>query len=173
MKELSRRQMIKCSLAAIASIILIDLSMNDNSVKANGKYDYNSKEFKSIINQLDMQGHADHDYSTCSIKKVYYEEVIEALNQGKSEKEILQSYVDEYGQAALRTPATEGSGLIAWIAPAFGFLLGAIIVGYGIKRLTKKKDCTDDHLDAEEMNVSETEKEIIEQTFEEERKKYF
>ncbi|MFE8698191.1 cytochrome c-type biogenesis protein CcmH [Cytobacillus sp. FJAT-53684] len=172
MKELSRRQMIKCSLAVIATIILIDLGVNEKSVKAKGKYDYNSKEFKSIINQLDMQGHADHDISTCSIKKVYYEEVVEALNQGQSEKEILQAYVDEYGQAALRTPATDGSGLIAWAIPVIGFLLGAIIVGFGIKKLTKKNRDSDVTV-AEMDGITETEREIMEITFEEERRKHF
>ena len=172
MKELSRRQMIKCSLAVIATIILIDLGVNEKSVKAKGKYDYNSKEFKSIINQLDMQGHADHDISTCSIKKVYYEEVVEALNQGQSEKEILQAYVDEYGQAALRTPATDGSGLIAWAIPVIGFLLGAIIVGFGIKKLTNKN--RDSDVTVAEMDwITETEREIMEITFEEERRKHF
>ncbi|WLR55990.1 hypothetical protein LC048_03205 [Mesobacillus subterraneus] len=32
-------------------------------------FTYNSKEFKHIIGQLDMQGHADHELSTCSVKK--------------------------------------------------------------------------------------------------------
>ncbi len=172
MKELTRRQMIKCSLAMIVSIILIDLGFDEKRVKANSKFDYNSKEFQSIINQLDMQGHADHDISTCSIKKVYYEEVIEALNQGQSEKEILQSYIAEYGQAALRTPAADGSGIIAWITPALGFLLGAVIVGFGIKKLTNKNgDKEAVPFDCVEM--TETEKEIVEITFEEERRKHF
>ncbi|USK54142.1 cytochrome c-type biogenesis protein CcmH [Cytobacillus solani] len=172
MKELTRRRMIKCSLAMIASIILIDLGFNEKRVKANTKFDYNSKEFQSIINQLDMQGHADHDISTCSIKKVYYEEVIEALNQGQSERKILQSYIDEYGQAALRTPATDSSGIIAWITPALGFLLGAIVVGFGIKKLTYKQGGRETvPIVCDEM--TEMEREIVEITFEEERKKHF
>jgi cytochrome c-type biogenesis protein CcmH len=172
MKEFTRRQMIKCSLAMIASIILIDLGFNEKRVKANTKFDYNSKEFQSIINQLDMQGHADHDISTCSIKKVYYEEVIEALNQGQSEKEILKSYTDEYGQAALRTPAANGSGIIAWITPALGFLIGAFVVGFGIKKLTNKNVGKETVL-LDRVEMTEMEREIVELTFEEERKKHF
>jgi cytochrome c-type biogenesis protein CcmH len=172
MKVLTRRQMIKGSLAIIASIILMDLGFNEKSVKAKTKFDYNSKEFKSIINQLDMQGHADHDISTCSIKKVYYEEVLESLNSGQSEKEILQAYVDEYGQAALRTPATEGSGIVAWVTPAISFFLGALIVAFGIKKLTNKSEAA--HSISLECNeITETEREIVEITFEEERRKHF
>lgn len=135
-------------------------------------FNYNSKEFQTVIQQLDMQGHADHDISTCSIKKVYYEEVIEALNQGQSEKEILDAYIDEYGQAALRTPAADGSGIIAWITPALGFLLGAVVVGFGIKKLTNKNG----HKETVSLvndEITEMEKEIVEITFEEERRKHF
>lgn len=135
-----------------------------------GAFNFNSNDFQSVIKQLDMQGHADHDISTCTIKKVYYDEVLESLNGGQSEKEILQAYVDEYGQAALRTPGTDGSGMIAWAAPAFGFLIGAFVVGFGIKRLTRK-NAGSDSLSIEE--IPEIEREIIEQTFEEERRKHF
>jgi len=170
MKSLTRKEFITGTVTMLASIAIIDLGFNFNDAKANSAYTYNSKEFKSIIGQLDMQGHADHDFSTCTIKRVYYEEVLEALNEGKSEKEILQSYVDEYGQAALRTPATDGSGIIAWIMPAIGFLLGAIGVGYGIKKLINK-NAQSSEMQFEEL--PEVEQEIVEQTFEEERRKYF
>ena len=135
-------------------------------------FNYNSKEFQTVIQQLDMQGHADHDISTCSIKKVYYEEVIEAINQGQSEKEILKSYIDEYGQAALRTPAADGSGIIAWITPALGFLIGAVVVGFGIKKLTNKNAGKETVL-LDKVEMTEMEREIVEITFEEERKKHF
>jgi cytochrome c-type biogenesis protein CcmH len=134
-------------------------------------FTYNSKEFKHIISQLDMQGHADHELSTCSVKKVYYDEVVEMLNGGKSEPEIIQSYVDEYGQAALRTPGGGTSGWIAWGMPAAGFGIGSVIVGIWLRKLTIKNA---------EMMVedragwdSEIEKEIASKTFDEERRKHF
>lgn len=134
-------------------------------------FTYNSKEFKHIIVQLDMQGHADHELSTCSVKKIYYDEVVEMLNGGKTEKEIIQSYVDEYGQAALRTPGGGTSGWIAWGMPAAGFGIGSVIVGVWLRRLTLKK--------AELKNEphggwdSDIEKEIASKTFDEERRKLF
>ncbi|MFE8703343.1 cytochrome c-type biogenesis protein CcmH [Cytobacillus sp. FJAT-54145] len=134
---------------------------------------YNSKEFRDIIVQLDMQGHADHEFSTCTIQKVYYDEVVEMLDQGKSEKEILDYYVSEYGQAALRTPDTKGSGVIAWGMPAFGFLIGAIVVAFGIKRLTVKEPKVVETSPFLEKDYSETEQKILEQTIEEERRKLF
>ncbi|PLR98214.1 cytochrome c-type biogenesis protein CcmH [Bacillus sp. T33-2] len=134
-------------------------------------YTYNSKEFQHIIKQLDMQGHADHELSTCSVKKVYYEEVVEMLNGGKSEKEIIQSYVDEYGQAALRTPGSGKSGLIAWGMPAAGFAAGIAVVAIWLKKLKGNG-----HRQSDFKTVkweSDTEKEIAGKLFDEERRKLF
>ncbi|MBS8265301.1 hypothetical protein DYI25_12675 [Mesobacillus boroniphilus] len=134
-------------------------------------FTYNSKEFKHIIGQLDMQGHADHELSTCSVKKIYYDEVVEMLNGGKSEPEIIQSYVDEYGQAALRTPGGGKSGWIAWGMPAAGVGIGSVIVGVWLRKLTVKKAET--KLEAKTAWSSEIEKEIAAKTFDEERRKLF
>jgi cytochrome c-type biogenesis protein CcmH len=134
-------------------------------------FTYNSKEFKQIIGQLDMQGHADHELSTCSVKKIYYDEVVEMLNGGKSENEIIQSYVDEYGQAALRTPGGGTSGWIAWGMPAAGFGIGSVIVGVWLRKLTLKKAET--KMSASKGWESEIEKEIASKTFDEERRKLF
>jgi len=134
-------------------------------------FTYNSKEFKHIIAQLDMQGHADHELSTCSVKKIYYDEVIEMLNGGKTEKEIIRSYVDEYGQAALRTPGGGTSGWIAWGMPAAGFGVGSVIVGVWLRKLTLKK--AESQIASEKGWDSEIEKEIASKTFDEERRKLF
>nr|WP_274609517.1 cytochrome c-type biogenesis protein CcmH [Mesobacillus boroniphilus] len=118
-----------------------------------------------------MQGHADHELSTCSVKKIYYDEVVEMLNGGKSEPEIIQSYVDEYGQAALRTPGGGKSGWIAWGMPAAGVGIGSVIVGVWLRKLTVKKAET--KLEAKTAWSSEIEKEIAAKTFDEERRKLF
>jgi cytochrome c-type biogenesis protein CcmH len=134
-------------------------------------FTYNSKEFKQIIGQLDMQGHADHELSTCSVKKIYYDEVVEMLNGGKTEPEIIQSYVEEYGQAALRTPGGGTSGWIAWGMPAAGVGIGSVIVGVWLRKLTVKK--AESKLETKAAWNSEVEKEIAAKTFDEERRKLF
>lgn len=131
----------------------------------------NSKEFRHIIEQLDMQGHADHDYSTCTIQRVYFDEVLEMLNGGMSEKEILQSYVDEYGQAALRMPSTDKSGWIAWGMPFAGLTAGIAVVGAWLRKVKGKAN--NDTIIPEVKWESDTEREIAEKIFEEERRKHF
>jgi cytochrome c-type biogenesis protein CcmH len=134
---------------------------------------YNSEKFQSLISQLDMQGHADHDLSTCSVKKVYFEEVIESLNEGKTEQEIIQTYIDEYGQSALRMPATDKSGLLAWTMPAVGLLIGAVIVFKWINKLKASGTSASQEFGSTRNWQSELDKEIFEKTLDEERRKLY
>ncbi|WP_077211321.1 cytochrome c-type biogenesis protein CcmH [Bacillus dakarensis] len=152
-------------------LLLIGIFLLAIPVTALANNDYNSKEFQSIISQLDMQGHANDELSTCKVKQMYFEEVAEMLNNGMTESEILQSYVDEYGQAALREPSQDKSGLIAWGMPLAGLGGGSVIVAYWIKKLKGKEKMNEegDHLKWE----SEIEKEMLEKIFDEERRKHF
>jgi cytochrome c-type biogenesis protein CcmH len=133
-------------------------------------YSVNSEEFRHIIGQLDMQGHADHELSTCSVKKVYYEEVVDMLNDGQSEKDIIGSYVNEYGQAALRTPGHDFAGILAWVMPAVGLVVGVFVITIWMKKITLNRSQTE-----EDTLVwqSDTEHEIFEKTMDEERRKFF
>lgn len=135
------------------------------------EYDYNSKEFQEIVSQLDMQGHANDELSTCSVKQMYYEEVAEMLTDGMTVEEVLQFYVDEYGQAALREPATDKSGLIAWGMPIVGLAAGILVISLWLKKI-KRRVPVDSNAEIVEWE-SETEKEIAAKIFEEERRKHF
>ncbi|NMD72159.1 hypothetical protein HHO41_17935 [Bacillus sp. DNRA2] len=130
----------------------------------------NSKEFHQVIDQLDMQGHADHELSTCSVKKVYYDEVIDMLNKGQSEEEIIQSYVDEYGQAALRTPGSDFTGILAWVMPIGALIVGITVVTVWVRKLTLK---TAKREEEDLVWQSDTDREIFERTMDEERRKFF
>ena len=53
------------------------------------------------------------------------------LNEGKSDREILDSFVAKYGAVVLAAPSKEGFDLVAWIAPFAVFaaaLLGTILL---------------------------------------------
>ncbi len=134
-------------------------------------YDYNSKEFQEVVNQLDMQGHSNDDLATCKVKQMYYKEVQEMLDEGMTPEEIIQFYVDEYGQSALKEPAKDRSGLIAWSMPIVGVLTGITVLFYWLKR-GKKKVSIDSPV-SEIAWESEEDKEITEKIFEEERRKHF
>lgn len=137
---------------------------------AAAEYDYNSKEFQAVVTKLDMQGHANDDLATCNVKQMYFEEVSEMLNEGMSSEEILQYYVSEYGQAALREPAKDKNGIMAWAMPIVGIVVGVSIVSIWLRRLKgKNKNEAAQKLEWE----SDVDKEITAKIFEEERRKHF
>jgi len=140
-------------------------------ITAFADYDYNSKEFQEVVSQLYMQGHANDELSTCKVKQMYYDEVTQMLNDGMKADEIIQFYVDEYGQAALKEPATDKSGLIAWGMPVVGVLAGIAVVGFWLRKIKVKNK-----VEAKEQDLSwdsELDKEITAKIFEEERRKHF
>lgn len=151
----------------MVAIILSFLAFPFRSI---AEFNYNSKEFQSVVSQLDMQGHSKDDLATCSVKQTYYKEVAGMLNEGMSEDEIIQYYVDQYGQAALKEPGTDKNGLLAWSIPFVGLGAGVVIVGFVLKRIKRQKDAPFEH---KRTWKSETEKEIAEKAFDEERYKYF
>lgn len=133
-------------------------------------YTVNSDEFHWVIDQLDMQGHGDHELSTCSVKKVYYDEVVDMLNDGQSKEAIIKTYVDEYGQAALRTPGSDITGILAWFMPVVGLGAGITIVTIWVRKITLKQATQPE---TESVWQSDTDREIFERTMEEERRKFF
>lgn len=137
---------------------------------AAAEYDYNSNEFKEVISQLDMQGHANDDLAGCPVKQLYYEEVLEMLNDGMTGEEIIAYYVDQYGQAALKEPGLDAGGILAWVLPAAGLLAGGAVIWLWLK---KRKGKTKAAIVQEVKWESETEKEIAFKIFDEERRKHF
>lgn len=55
--------------------------------------------------------------------------VIEQIIAKKSEPEIMQFFLDRYGQWILREPPKQGLHWIAWLVPLFFFSFGALWVG--------------------------------------------
>ncbi|GIN61316.1 hypothetical protein J27TS8_13090 [Robertmurraya siralis] len=150
-------------------VLLLFFLSSPTSVWAN--FDYNAKEFQEVVNQLDMQGHSNDDLATCKVKQMYYKEVQEMLDEGMTPEEIIEFYVAEYGQSALKEPAKDKSGLIAWSMPIVGVLTGIAVLFYWLKR-GKKKVSVDSSV-PEIAWESEEDKEITEKIFEEERRKHF
>ena len=54
--------------------------------------------------------------------------VREKLEQGATKEEILQFFVERYGEAVLAAPAKSGFSLIVWLAPITGIVVGGIVL---------------------------------------------
>ncbi|MBC7875969.1 MAG: cytochrome c-type biogenesis protein CcmH [Anaerolineales bacterium] len=64
------------------------------------------------------------------------------LAEGKTEDEILQHFVDQYGDRVLAQPPRTGLNWVIYIAPPLIILFGAIILFRSLKEWTKPKVAT-------------------------------
>ena len=55
--------------------------------------------------------------------------VIEQIVAQKKEPEIMQFFLDRYGQWILREPPKQGLHWLAWLVPLFFFAFGSLLVG--------------------------------------------
>lgn len=55
------------------------------------------------------------------------------LEQGENQEQILQYFVERYGESILTNPPRSGFTLLVWLLPVIGLLLGAGIVGYVLR----------------------------------------
>ena len=58
----------------------------------------------------------------------------ELLEEGKSEDEILDFFVERYGEWILRSPKKSGFALLLWVLPGVVLVIAAAILIYAMKR---------------------------------------
>jgi hypothetical protein len=61
-------------------------------------------------------------------------EVDEILGQGKSEQQIIDAFVTEYGTTVYVEPPKKGFGLVAWLMPVFYSVLGLGLVVFVVRK---------------------------------------
>ena len=62
------------------------------------------------------------------------------IAQGRSEKQILDEMVAQFGPGVLSTPATHGFDLIAWVLPIGGIGAGALGLGGGALYWARRRE---------------------------------
>jgi cytochrome c-type biogenesis protein CcmH len=61
-------------------------------------------------------------------------EIARQIKACRTNAQIIDSMVSEFGPSVLSTPQTHGFDLIAWVLPLGGILLGAAALGFGARR---------------------------------------
>lgn len=64
--------------------------------------------------------------------------VREKLAQGATKEEILQFFVERYGEGVLASPPKYGFNLLLWTLPFLGAAAGAVLVFWIIRRMRRK-----------------------------------
>jgi cytochrome c-type biogenesis protein CcmH len=61
-------------------------------------------------------------------------EIARQIKACRTNTQIIDSMVSQFGPAVLSTPQTHGFDLIAWVLPLGGILLGGTALGFGARR---------------------------------------
>ncbi|MFQ5860353.1 MAG: cytochrome c-type biogenesis protein CcmH [Dehalococcoidia bacterium] len=78
------------------------------------------------------------DQSQATLAKQMRQLVREKLAQGQSDTEILQFFVDRYGQSVLAAPPRSGFNLVAWVVPPVGILLGIVALLLVVRAMSQR-----------------------------------
>lgn len=65
----------------------------------------------------------------CGFATPAKQEIARAVSEGKTQEEILASFVARYGEKVLSAPTVSGFNLVAWITPFLAVVVGAIFIG--------------------------------------------
>ncbi len=79
------------------------------------------------------------DQSQVEIAKQMRTIVREKLAEGASDEEVLNFFVDRYGDFVLAQPPKEGFNLIAWIVPPLVLILGGGALFFIVREMRKRK----------------------------------
>lgn len=73
-------------------------------------------------------------HAECSSREMMTTIIEQKLEQGESQKEIIQYFVARFGEQVLAAPPKSGFNLMAWLLPIAGLLFGGGIVYFALKR---------------------------------------
>lgn len=83
--------------------------------------------------------HVGGQYSgPCDVAKQQIKEIEGHIAQGKSDEQILQAMIAQYGPLAYVEPPKSGFGLVAWLMPILYLLAGTALVILIMKRWRKR-----------------------------------
>lgn len=66
-------------------------------------------------------------------------EIVDRLQEGRSEEEIIQTFVDRYGIQVLNQPPVEGFNVLAWVMPFVGLAVVLVIGGFALRAWVRRR----------------------------------
>jgi cytochrome c-type biogenesis protein CcmH len=78
------------------------------------------------------------NHAICESREEMKLSIGDQIAQGNSKKQIIQSFVDLYGELVLSSPSKRGFNLTAWIAPSAALLIGAVAVYFILRKWVKR-----------------------------------
>lgn len=124
-------------------IIALLLAASAPLVTAQMGYSQHAKEIgthlKCMCRGCDMSAglcaHPGGSFSgPCDTAKGELKEIDQLLTQGKSEPQIIDAFVAEYGTQVYTEPPKKGFGLVAWLLPVFYSVVGLALLIFVVRK---------------------------------------
>lgn len=137
--------------------------------------EYYTPEFKAVAEQLHSQDKCSSLYACPSgpLARTAKDKIVTMLNEGKTTDEILDYFVENYGESILVAP--RGANITSISAYAIPFLVIALVAAaiFIVVRIWIKKSGAMQAKESEiKLSENEAESDIIRQMIEDERKKF-
>lgn len=148
MTQLTGRRRNRCVgitvLAIVVGLLIVSLMPSPTLAQDNDADEFSRQELellalspqaRAIANKLQCpicDGQAITE-SNATIARQMRVRVQQLVDDGTSEEEILDFFVERYGPEVLREPRPEGIGWGVWLAPPIIALFGLLIVIFGIR----------------------------------------
>jgi cytochrome c-type biogenesis protein CcmH/NrfF len=81
-----------------------------------------------------IECHTTLDQSNSPFAVEMKREIAQQIRECRTEKQIIDSMVAQFGTTVLSTPQTHGFDLLAWVLPLGGVGIGAVALGFGAWR---------------------------------------
>ena len=73
------------------------------------------------------------DFS-CQVSPAMHRDVMALVQGGYSAQEIIDAFVETYGERVLMSPGKAGFNLLAWVTPGFALIVGGVAVAALVRR---------------------------------------
>ncbi len=102
-------------------------------------------------------------YSNSPLAGQMRQVIHDKLQQGQTHDQIIQYFVDRYGESILEQPPKHGLNLLAWLLPVVGLMTGLGVVG-GVLR--SRRSSIPSGLDAAELPLDDEDERLLAQALE-------
>src|SRR5215470_781581 len=131
------------TIASLGALILMASGAQRNVADQNDRAHQIGAKLKCMCGGCDQSAakcyHVGGQYSgPCDVAKQEIKQIEERIAQGKSDEQVLQAMIAEYGPLAYVEPPKSGFGLVAWLMPILYLLAGTALVIVIMKRWRKR-----------------------------------
>ena len=95
------------------------------------------RRLASELRCVDCEGLSVADSATASAR-IERRDIAERVHRGDSDETIRGFYVGKYRESVLLKPSSNGVGILVWVLPVFGLLVGAAGLVFALRRWARQ-----------------------------------